>query len=87
MDIKKYGQKVLDYIDNLSDEEFDQMLIRAGIENCPFEDEVDPFGDNIEPWIASATVQRTSVYMQKKHTYNDNKYSSPKYKRIGLLVA
>ena len=40
MDIKQYSQKVIKFIDNLTDEEFDQLLINTGIEECPFEDEI-----------------------------------------------
>jgi deoxycytidylate deaminase len=37
MDIKKYGKEVIEYIKSLSDEEFSQLLIEAGIEKCPYE--------------------------------------------------
>lgn len=84
MDIESYGKSVSDYFDNLTDEDFDAMLIRAGIENCPFEDEV-----IIEPWIASkSTIEYSGVYMQKNELYNDGKYSSSKYRSSSLpLVA
>ena len=38
MDKEKYFESVLNYIDNLTDEEFDELLIRSGIEECPYED-------------------------------------------------
>lgn len=37
MDIKQYGKEVSKKIDNMSDKEFDELLIKAGIENCPYE--------------------------------------------------
>ena len=83
MDIEIYSKKVLDYIDSLSDEEFDEMLLRAGIENCPFEDDA-----IIEPWVSSKKSEYTSVYMQENKLYNVDKYTSTKYKGITLgLVA
>lgn len=83
MDIKNYSKKISDFIDNLSDEEFDAMLVRAGIENCPFEDEV-----VIESWVPCKSVETNSVYMQENKLYNDGKYSSSKYRSISLpLVA
>ncbi|ACV60978.1 hypothetical protein Dtox_0014 [Desulfofarcimen acetoxidans DSM 771] len=39
MDIKKYSEEVIDLLNNLSDEEFDMLLIDAGIvevDECPF---------------------------------------------------
>jgi len=83
MDIQKYSKQLWDIIDNLSDEDFDAMLIKAGLENCPFEDEV-----VIEPWVASKSVETNSVYMQENKLYNDGKYSSSKYRSNSLpLVA
>ena len=38
MDKKRYFESVLEYIDNLSDEEFDALLTEAGIEKCPYEE-------------------------------------------------
>lgn len=38
MSKKKYFESVLNYIDSLTDEEFDELLIRSGIEKCPYED-------------------------------------------------
>jgi len=83
MDIKNYSKKVFDYIDNLSDEEFDAMLVRAGIENCPFEEDA-----VIEPWVSGKTIEYSSVYMQENQLYNVGKYCSSKYQSTLLdLVA
>lgn len=38
MDKKQYFDSVLNYIDNLTDEEFDAILIESGLEECPYED-------------------------------------------------
>ncbi|MBU5437775.1 hypothetical protein KQI42_07135 [Tissierella sp. MSJ-40] len=38
MNKKEYFDSVLNFIDNLSDEEFDALLIESGIEKCPYED-------------------------------------------------
>lgn len=38
MDVKKYFEVVKEYLHDLSDEEFDTVLIESGIEECPFED-------------------------------------------------
>jgi hypothetical protein len=35
MNIKEYSEKVIDYIDNLSDEEFDRLLKESGLEKYP----------------------------------------------------
>ena len=40
MDSEKYFKEVAQKINNMSDEEFDQLLVDSGIENCP--DEEDP---------------------------------------------
>lgn len=37
IDKKEYFDSVLNFIDNLSDEEFDKLLIESGIEECPYE--------------------------------------------------
>lgn len=37
MDVKRYSKIVCDYIDNLSDSEFDLILKESGIEKCPYE--------------------------------------------------
>jgi hypothetical protein len=39
MDVKQYFEAVQEYINNLSEEEMDQLLIEAGIEKCPYEEE------------------------------------------------
>ena len=38
MDTSKYFEEVNRFIDNLSDEEFDDLLKESGIDNCPYED-------------------------------------------------
>lgn len=38
MNTKEYFDKVEKFIDNLTDEEFDRLLIKSGIENCPYEE-------------------------------------------------
>jgi hypothetical protein len=38
MDINQYTKEVCDFIDRLSDKEFEELLLRSGIENCPLED-------------------------------------------------
>lgn len=38
MNTKDYFDKVNEYIDKLTDEEFMQLLKDAGIEKCPYED-------------------------------------------------
>lgn len=81
MDIKNYSKKVSDYIDSLSDEELDAMLVRAGIENCPFEDVT-----VIEPWIASETVEYCSVYMQEDKLYNVGKSSIVRHNLLDLVA-
>jgi len=35
MDIKEYSKTVINYIDNLSDEEFDKLLKESGLGKCP----------------------------------------------------
>lgn len=37
MDIKQYSKEVMQSIDSLTDEQFDKLLIEAGIEKCPLE--------------------------------------------------
>lgn len=36
-----YFDKVNKALDALSDEEFEQLMIKAGIENCPYEDDIE----------------------------------------------
>jgi len=58
MDIKKYGDDVFKYIDILSDEEFDAMMVRAGIEKCPLEEKETniPLWGRIISWILGSMV-------------------------------
>ena len=37
MDIKQYSREVLELLDNLTDDEFDSLLLDAGLDKCPFE--------------------------------------------------
>ena len=37
-ELNKYFDEIDNWLDNLSVEEFDQVLINAGIENCPYEE-------------------------------------------------
>jgi hypothetical protein len=39
MDSKKYFKEVAQKINNMSDEEFDQLLVDSGIEKCPYEED------------------------------------------------
>jgi hypothetical protein len=39
MNIHDYFNEANEKIDNLTDEEFKQLLIDSGIEDCPYEDE------------------------------------------------
>lgn len=38
--MENYFDKLLENFESLSDEEFEQLLINAGIENCPYENQV-----------------------------------------------
>ncbi len=35
--MKSYFDEVFEILDNMSDEDFDKLLIESGIENCPYE--------------------------------------------------
>ena len=37
-DIKRYFEKVSKDLDELTNEEFEQLLIQSGIKKCPFEE-------------------------------------------------
>lgn len=38
LDNKDYFDEVFEILDNMSDEEVDELLIKSGIENCPYEE-------------------------------------------------
>jgi len=40
MDIKKYGEEVIAHIDAMSDEEFNKLLEEAGLEECPYLEDI-----------------------------------------------
>ena len=46
MNSKDYFKKVNDFIDNLSDEEFDKLLKESGLEKCPYEEKGTVILDN-----------------------------------------
>ena len=77
MDIKEYREKVIAYIDGLDDEEFDAMMIRAGIENCLLECE--RFG-NID-WDSETCVDCSREYEElfDKCLEEHNKLVKSKY--------
>ena len=35
--MKSYFDEVFEILDNMSDEDFDKLLIESGIDNCPYE--------------------------------------------------
>lgn len=39
MDMDKYFDELDKAIEDMTDEEFEELLIKSGIENCPMEDE------------------------------------------------
>ncbi|MDP4224793.1 MAG: hypothetical protein Q8910_00285 [Bacteroidota bacterium] len=39
MDTKSYFERAHEYINNLSDKEFMELLNRVGLKDCPYEDE------------------------------------------------
>ena len=41
MNIKEYFERANKYIDSLSDAEFLEALVRAGLNECPYEEEID----------------------------------------------
>lgn len=43
MDVKLYFETINEFIDDLSDEDFDSLLLRAGIEDCPYDECEDEF--------------------------------------------
>jgi hypothetical protein len=43
MNTKDYFDEVNEKLNSMSDEEFDQLLIECGIEDCPYEDEWDRY--------------------------------------------
>lgn len=61
MDIKQYFEEIRKEIANLTDDEFNQLLVEAGIESCPFEDEV---------------VFQHLEYSNKRAVYYSGKYYS-----------
>jgi hypothetical protein len=40
MDSKRYFEEVSQKINNMSDEEFDQLLLESGLEKCPYEEDL-----------------------------------------------
>lgn len=47
MSIKEYAKRVCEKIDNMSDEEFEKLLIESGLEACPIEPESVTFQTSI----------------------------------------
>jgi len=41
MDIKQRSKEIMEYFDSLTDEQFNALLVKAGIEECPYEDETE----------------------------------------------
>lgn len=82
MNIKQYSKDVCEYIDNLTDEEFDELLLGSGIENCPYEDIDDEA--KIEQWVTIlkdnyGEYNHNNMYKQTNYRYS--RYST------GILVA
>lgn len=76
MDIKEYSKSVCDFIDNLSDEEFDQILIESGLESCPFKDYEEIINisleiPNSEQWV----YMKTDAYYINSQDNNFNQYN------------
>lgn len=40
MDVKAYFERVTEKVKNMSDEEFLELLKEAGLDDCPFKDDV-----------------------------------------------
>jgi len=67
MNIHEYGRKVRNYINNLTDEEFYNLLLESGLEKCPYEDgEITTF-----EFSETITYKKTMLYS----TENESSFS------------
>lgn len=60
MDIKKYFEDASKCLAELTDEEFERLLIKAGIEKCPFEEftKIDKISFEFDYKVAPTTKTR-----------------------------
>lgn len=66
MNIEEYFEKINYALDTMSDEEFDDLLIKSGIENCPFV-------ENDEDYTFTLTAKPTKKnYYLYKNTEQNN---------------
>ncbi|MFD2368520.1 hypothetical protein ACFSO0_00610 [Brevibacillus sp. GCM10020057] len=76
MDIKKYTKQILDRLDSMNDEEFDQLLLDAGIEKCPFEESDSSYlgADELMINAYSYNTQKFSYSVEYKQTKTNQSY-------------
>lgn len=75
MDIKEYGKIVCDFLDQLNDEEFDNLLLRSGIEKCPIEKTYKDYSSMLSETISSEEVVKKHLY-HKTSSYLMSKYNN-----------
>lgn len=80
MDVKEYFKTINEYIDNLTDEEFDALLIKSGINQCPYEEEETAYFEINFP-------NTEFVYTNKNKIYNDNFNMCNDFKEVCEKVA
>lgn len=73
MNMNEYFDKFDEIIENMGDEEFDQLLIRSGIENCELL-EADDYRVELKTKIQTS-FQTSSAYIWNKIYYTESNYN------------
>lgn len=72
MEFKEYAQHILDALESLTDDEFDELILKAGIEKCPSEDEYFAISKTI-----TFKSHLNNIYGCKKKYYKVNQEKRP----------